>query len=457
MNVKDKFRFVRKNMKKNKTRVFMTVLATAMGCAFLIVLASVGFGLQKSIIDRMLENRKVTDITVYPKTENDEIPPRINDDDLGNLKSIPHVKAVTFKNQLHQTPVITVDNQIMVMGNQQVVDFEQEKKADFELSAGRIPEAANEIVISYHFRSGFENKSEVDSESKKAEGKPQGKRDNPTLPAKEWIGKTLNMEVKQRIDGKEQSKTFPLTIVGVAKKPTREWLKPIDLYMNIDMLKEVEAFTGTLFGAMHTEKESEEPSDLKPNTAPHEYDDVHVFVDSAQHAKEVGDNLKANNFMVYSVAEEIEQINVIFLVLKIGLIFVGTIAILIASIGIFNTMTMAVTERSQDIGIMKAIGAHPKTIKSVFLIESSYIGFMGALFGTIVAYIISFGVNAAMPLVIRSFMNEKMPEGFVLSHIPIYLTLICVAISLIVAIISGYRPAKKATKVDVLKALRRDV
>jgi len=76
MNAKDKFRFVRKNMKKNKTRVFMTVLATAMGCAFLIVLASVGFGLQKSIVDRMLQDSLVTKITVYPKmTEKTDQPP----------------------------------------------------------------------------------------------------------------------------------------------------------------------------------------------------------------------------------------------------------------------------------------------------------------------------------------------------------------------------------------------
>lgn len=196
--------------------------------------------------------------------------------------------------------------------------------------------------------------------------------------------------------------------------------------------------------------------DPKPNTAPREYADINVYVDSAEHVKAVGEKLK-EKYSVYSIASEIEQINTIFLVMKIGLIFVGTIALLIASIGIFNTMTMAVTERSQDIGIMKAIGAHPKTIKSVFLIESSYIELMGALFGTIVAYMISFGVNAAMPLIIRSFMNDRLPEGFMFSHIPVYLTLICVAISLTVAIISGYRPAKKATKVDVLKALRRDV
>ncbi|WP_249661852.1 ABC transporter permease, partial [Lysinibacillus fusiformis] len=75
----------------------------------------------------------------------------------------------------------------------------------------------------------------------------------------------------------------------------------------------------------------------------------------------------------------LDQMNVFFLVLKIGLIFVGTIAVLIASIGIFNTMTMAVTERTREIGVLKAIGASPKLIQRLFLMESTFIGILGTL------------------------------------------------------------------------------
>jgi acetoin utilization transport system permease protein len=161
--------------------------------------------------------------------------------------------------------------------------------------------------------------------------------------------------------------------------------------------------------------------------------------------------------MVYSIVNEMKQINMVFTILKIGLLFIGTIALIIASIGIYNTMTMAVTERAPDIGIMKAIGAHPKTIKRIFVLESSYIGLLGALFGTIVAYGISYAVNLALPLVLERVFEEAPPEGLMLSYIPWSLTLISVAICLTVTIFSGWRPAKRATQVDVLKAMRREV
>jgi acetoin utilization transport system permease protein len=167
--------------------------------------------------------------------------------------------------------------------------------------------------------------------------------------------------------------------------------------------------------------------------------------------------IKKLNYASHSVADELEQINTVFLVVKIGLILVGTIALIIASIGIYNTMTMAVTERAQDIGIMKAIGAHPKTVKSVFLIESSFIGALGALIGTIVAYIVSIAVNLIVPEVLRQMSNSKSAVNVTLSYIPASLTLLSVAISIGVAVLSGWRPAKRATQVDVLKALRRDI
>jgi acetoin utilization transport system permease protein len=117
-------------------------------------------------------------------------------------------------------------------------------------------------------------------------------------------------------------------------------------------------------------------------------------------------------------------------------------------------MTMAVTERTQEIGIMKAIGASPSSIRSIFLLESSYIGMIGTIIGTLVAYLISSVVNLIIPMFLQQ-QGDNM--DFVFSYIPLSLVLIAAAISIGVAILSGMRPARRATEIDVLKALRRDI
>lgn len=89
--------------------------------------------------------------------------------------------------------------------------------------------------------------------------------------------------------------------------------------------------------------------------------------------------------------------------------------------------------------------------------ESSFIGIMGALIGTAIAYLFSYGVNLILPLLIEQFFHEKPPENFYFSYIPVSLPLICISICFGVTLISGLRPAVRATQVDVLKALRRDI
>jgi acetoin utilization transport system permease protein len=176
-----------------------------------------------------------------------------------------------------------------------------------------------------------------------------------------------------------------------------------------------------------------------------------------EEVKDISQSLKDEGYYVYSVVDEIEEVNLVFSILKFGLVFIGTIALLIASIGIYNTMSMAVTERTQDIGIMKAIGGHPKIIKKIFLLESSYIGLIGAILGALVAYLISFSVNAALPFAIKQFFEQEMTRPISLSYIPPYLTITCIILSILVAVLSGLKPASKATKIDVLSALRRDI
>ena len=450
MKLKDQFRFVRQNMKKNRTRVFMTILATAMGCAFLIVLASVGFGLQKSVVKEITEQRVITQIDVHGKeTKEQGVYRPLNDKDVRIFEKIKNVKAVTRRKMLQQEGTFTI-------GNYQegaptfVANFPAEIKAGFELSEGRLPKEKNEVVVGYNFLLNLADKNAGDDlyDEKgqlKAEYRYKG----------DLLGKEINLTVRQLKEGKQIEKTLPLKVVGISKKPTKEWAQDSSVFISDEMLTDIETFTGTPKGYMLDANMKKIPDDLEihKNT----YDEVKIYAKNMEAVQHISDQLKEKNYATYSVVNELKEINMVFMIAKAGLIFIGTIAILIASIGIYNTMTMAVTERAPDIGIMKAIGANPKTIKRIFLLESSYIGLIGALIGTIVSYGISYTVNFAIPIIIKQAFGQETDLNLIFSDIPPVLPIICIVICYAVTIISGLRPAQRATKVDVLKAMRREV
>ncbi|NKE06185.1 ABC transporter permease [Mesobacillus selenatarsenatis] len=448
MRLKDQFKFVRQNMKKNRTRLFMTILATAMSVAFLIVLASVGFGLHKSIVKETLERRIVTEIEVPGKEEPNNGFRQLTNEDISYFEEIKDVKAVTRRKNL-QNYRFEVD-QHQTNAQAVVAHMPSETKAGLELSDGRLPKAENEVVVGFHFFQDLRPNKEVTEELYNEKGQIKEK----FRYKGELVGKKISMEVIKFEGGKEVKKPLEVTVVGIRKKPTKEWIYDNVVFVSEGVLKQVEEFTGTPRGMM---KDPNNPDMELPAIPADQYDQVNVYAKDMESVKDITAQLKENNYPSYSVINELKDVNVMFTIVKAGLIFIGTIAIIIASIGIYNTMTMAVTERAPDIGIMKAIGANPKTIKKIFLLESSYIGLIGAAIGTLVAYAISFIVNFGLPLIIKQAFGEEPPEGLVFSYIPYTLPLISFIICYLVTILSGLRPAQRATKVDVLRAMRREV
>lgn len=447
MRLKDQFQFVRQNMKKNRTRLFMTILATAMSVAFLIVLASVGFGLHKSIVKETLERRIVTEIEVPGKEDENGGYRLLNDEDLSYFEKIKDVKAVTRRKNLQDYLFVTGNHEVFAQAV--VAHMPSETKAGLELSKGRLPKEENEVVVGYHFVEELRPKDAKDDLYDES-----GQIKDEYRYKEELIGQKITMNIIKLEEGKEVKEPLEVTVVGIRKQPTKEWIYDNIVFVSEGVLKQVEDFTGTPRGILI---DSNSPGKEVPKITGDQYDQVKVYAKDMEAVKDITNELEANDYPSYSVINELKDVNMMFTIVKAGLIFIGTIAILIASIGIYNTMTMAVTERAPDIGIMKAIGANPRTIKKIFLLESSYIGLIGAAIGTLVAYGISFIVNFGLPLIIRQAFGEEPPEGLIFSHIPITLPIISFLICYIVTILSGLRPAQRATKVDVLQAMRREV
>ncbi|WP_277584783.1 ABC transporter permease [Psychrobacillus antarcticus] len=430
MLFKDQVDFVRQHIKKNKLRVFMTILAATMGCAFLIVLASIGFGIQDTMRNEILQDQAITEVEVYPK-ENEEL-------NLEEIKSVPYIGAIVQRTSMDVMTSFHLDDR-SISGNLQLTDMKEEEQSNLKLSEGRLPQNNSEIVVGYHFAQNLWTDTE---RAKVEEGVEEA--DLPKGYEKSIIGKKVSLSLQSY----DADTTFPeqwhFTVVGVVDNPAKDWIVDQSILMDKSWLPEL---TG-----VYEANAEQIPEKFT-------YATTKIYTSSLEHVKSVTKDLKDMGYNVYSVSEQLEQIDVFFMAFKIGLIFVGTIAILISSIGIFNTMTMAVTERTREIGVMKAIGASPKLIQRLFLMESAWIGIIGTVLAVIISYAVSFLANWLLPMVVGAALGEDGLQdlSITFSLIPWQLVVLASAISIGVAMISGWRPARKATKIDVIQALRQEL
>ncbi len=415
MTFKEQVLYIRRHMKKNRLRVFMTILATTMGTAFLIVLASIGFGLHETAEREILSNANITEVKVWAD--------QMEEKDIQKISQLPGVHTFAQRSRV-TIPDSVYFNEIESNGELELIDYDIERQLDFKLKEGRFPETDREVVVGYHFGESF-----VDGEKK------------------DVLGKAIQYVIPkdgEEEDGEQFEDTF--TIVGIKEAPAREWNSDSTIFVSRTYQPQI----------MDVYKQFEPAEEMIDSLF---YNDYAIHAKSAEVVKDLKAEIEALGYNTYSVLDEIEQFDLFFTAFKMGLVFVGTIAVLIASIGIFNTMTMAVTERTREIGVMKALGMSPKLIQRLFIMESAWIGVLGTAIAIVISYGVSFLANQLLPLILEFAMKDEgvLDAGITFSTITLPLILIASTISIAVAIISGFRPAKKATKIDIIEAMRTNM
>jgi ABC-type antimicrobial peptide transport system permease subunit len=174
-----------------------------------------------------------------------------------------------------------------------------------------------------------------------------------------------------------------------------------------------------------------------------------VVKDQAELAK-TRRQVEAMGYVTRSVADTVEQINSLFATLRTVLMLLGMVALSVAALGAFNTLTISLLERTREVGLMKAMGMKSSEVQELFLTESMIMGFFGGVLGIVLGWILGKFIG-----IILSFFAIFKGVGFVdISYVPITFVLVIIFLSLLVGIATGIYPAKRASKISALNALR---
>jgi len=183
------------------------------------------------------------------------------------------------------------------------------------------------------------------------------------------------------------------------------------------------------------------------------YDSVTIRSVDVPHAATLTTQIKSEGFQVQSLEMFVQIANRIVTVITVMFALIGGIALLVATIGIANTMVMAIYERTREIGILKAMGASRSEIRQMFMIEAGFIGFIGGVVGLFLGWLVGLGMNQAIPIYLR---HQNLPMRGDFFVVTIWLALGVILFATFIGLVAGVLPAQRAAKLDPLEALRHE-
>lgn len=467
MKTKDLILMSLRNLNRRKLRTFLTVLGVVIGSISIIMMISLGFGMTDSTKKQLASAGSLTQIDIYPanryggmdeedgkKKKTDKVA-KLDDATVEKLKKIPHVEAVLATEQFEaQINVKNLQGYASIIG----VDPVEYAKFDIKLDSGRMLQEGdvNQVVM------GRDVLRWLSNPQRPRMGASQQEERDP-LTTKMFL--TLNTGGGYDPNGNSNEANKPkqkyqIEAVGVFRDDDYE--NNYYIVMPIDYLRKMKkdakklqagnrqnGFNDYMYGGR-------EDKDNK-------YNNIKVKVDNVDNVQKVQEQIEAMGLKPHSLNDILVEINNSSKTQRLILGGIGAVSLLVAAIGISNTMVMSIYERTKEIGVMKVIGASVSDIKKMFLTESAFIGLLGGLVGIVLSYAISALINYlgvkygfAANMSGGGFSPDFDPTQLKMSIIPAWLALASLVFSALIGIVSGYFPAKKATKLSALEAMRQN-
>ncbi len=180
------------------------------------------------------------------------------------------------------------------------------------------------------------------------------------------------------------------------------------------------------------------------------YSQAKLVVNNERDLPDARKQVEAMGYKTSSVADTVAKINSLFSTVRVLLLSLGMIALVVAALGMFNTLTVSLLERTREVGVMKAMGVKSNEVKDLFLTESMIMGVLGGVLGIIFGWVAGKGLSFLLTV----FAVFKGAGAMDISFIPMFFIFIIIFLSLLVGFITGFYPARRATSISALNALR---
>lgn len=379
--------------KARTMRTLLTILGMSVGIAAIMFLVSFGYGLQRTLLQKITTSDALVSLDV---TLGEKQSVRLTSETIDRLRQIPNVVDVIPALELGgqgRFDKITLD--VRAVSTQPAYL----KSEGLKITDGRLFDRGDvrQIVITKAVAQVFG----VDPEA--------------------MIGKTMGLYLFFNPDASNRGERIdlgdPYEIVGIADGDENIVYIPLESLGSIKI---------------------------------NEYTKLKVKGSSTSVIEPIRSAIGSLDLTASSISETIDQANKVFRAVQIVLMVFGMIALVVSAIGMFNTMTITLLERTEEIGIMKAIGASKSDISLMFIMESTLMGFLGSVGGVALGWIGGYIINILINAVATRFGGQAVS----LFYSPLWFILTVIGFGALVGFATGVFPARSASRIDALDALR---
>lgn len=473
----DIFTFSFKNFLRRKTRSILTVLGVIIGTAAVVIMLSIGVGMNKGFEDQISQWGNLRQIEVYQnygwsEDGGSSVETGYMDDiSVENIRALENVYGVTPK-VTYYIPLIIGRKQafVSVIG----LDPAEMEKFGYTIGTGRLlngeDKGENHFVMSYTVPFLISNPRKPVYWYEAYQGEP-----HPFDPLLESYKITMDSSYGQGYQdlSRPKPKLYKATCVGVLKQKGEGLYDENMIVMDINLVmkyqKEYEKQQGggggggdvIIYGDyIVAPGRPSRPGMPSPGGSgsdsgrKHIYNQIVVMVDETKNVQKVEKAIRDMGFSTSSSMSYLTEMQEQTKFLRMILGAIGGISFFVAALSITNTMIMSIYERTREIGVMKVIGCRIRDVRSMFLVEAGIIGIVGGVAGVGLSY----GMSALLNSLARSGGGGLFGYSgtSAVSIVPPWLALVALLLATFVGVVSGLYPAIRATRLPALEALRNE-